>query len=285
MSAKEQVRLGLVGDSTLDNIVWVPEPGDCTTFILRSILGSERSVVHNFAADGFRSDEVLFGGNAVLSRAARRAAGDPFPEHTAAPLFRPLGAADAIDPPLTHVVLSVGGNDIREVLGDMARVPEKIHSFHECYPRILQGLRGLAGSPKVVVVFQYPPCAVIEQNTYGIYEAMALLPGSGNGMEKMFALMEHIYRPIVPLCAALGVPIIDLRRSFDAHNTSLYSMQIEPSALGGLLIARLIAHVINNHDFSSASKLYVLPPARHEASHVLRRDCSFDESLIQQEPN
>ena len=55
----------------------------------------------------------------------------------------------------------------------------------------------------------------------------------------------------------LKVVIIDLSRTFDIYNDSLYECQIEPSYEGGKLISELIEHVIKNHDFEGESYIYL----------------------------
>ena len=106
----------LLGDSTLDNLVWA-DPS-VSSQLVAAAGGAARIV--NLAADGFTTSDVLFGGSAVLSRAARRAAGDPFPESATAPppFFAPLDALDAVPglagpDAVPFIVLSVGGNDVR----------------------------------------------------------------------------------------------------------------------------------------------------------------------------
>ena len=72
--------------------------------------------------------------------------------------------------------------------------------------------------------------------------------------------MEALYAPILSLAAELRLPILDLPNSFDIHNDDLYSHQIEPSATGGLLLAHMIAEVVQQHDFSAlgVSRLYTM---------------------------
>ena len=70
-----QPTLILVGDSTLDNILWVPSPSSCIASQLRATGFN----VLNYAADGFTTDDVLNGGKPLLSRAARARVGDALP--------------------------------------------------------------------------------------------------------------------------------------------------------------------------------------------------------------
>ena len=99
---------------------------------------------------------------------------------------------------------------------------------------------------------------------YGVYRAIGALPAARLGLPdgagavaKIHALMERVYAPVLALARELGLPVIDLPRSFDCRDAGLYRMQIEPSAAGGALIAELVAHVLRAHDWGAArSVLY-----------------------------
>jgi lysophospholipase L1-like esterase len=86
--------------------------------------------VSNLAADGFTTTDVLLGGEAKISYRARINAGDPFPISSSSSgyNFLPLSALSnlscqsSLKP--SHIVLSIGGNDIRHILSSM-------HMLHE----------------------------------------------------------------------------------------------------------------------------------------------------------
>lgn len=84
MSGASPKRVVLVGDSTLDNVVWVHHDGGLS---VTDHLKSRGFTVVNFAADGFTSGQVLEGGAATISKKARAEVGDPFPP---GPVFQPL---------------------------------------------------------------------------------------------------------------------------------------------------------------------------------------------------
>jgi len=93
----------------------VADPAECVTELVKASLGAGWSV-HNLAADGFTSADTLHGGVVRVSRAARVRVGDPLPDEDGAGQFTPLvhlaclpGIAEGF------AVLSVGGNDLREV--------------------------------------------------------------------------------------------------------------------------------------------------------------------------
>lgn len=265
----------LLGDSTLDNVVWIAhEAGALSVPEHLRALTSAR--IHNFAADGFTSADVLNGANAVISRSARAAVGDPFPTLRGgppAPFFAPLDALDALNSSAgerkPYGVLSVGGNDVREILGAMHRLPIALAELHDNYPRIVERALG-ATDGKLVIVLCYQP-ALDADSAYGVYAAIDSappLPGwpaaGVTAQRKLQALIDIAFAPILEIARKLGLAVIDLPRSLDPRNANLYRCQIEPSSEGGAIIARLIAHAIQHHDPARGSALYVLPPGATE---------------------
>jgi len=233
-------RVILLGDSTLDNVVWVQhEEGSlCVADHLKEALqqhtSTSRYEIVNWAADGFTSEEVLRGGDANISRAARESFGDPFP--TPNP-FAPLalleggrgGGGDAAAAATS--VLSVGGNDIRHILRDMSSLPSVIATFAANYAEILPRVASATKDGRVVIVMQYRP-ALDDDDVYGVYAAMSTLPGSGSALEKLHALMEHIYVPVLELARRYGLPVVDLPNTLDPSTRADFKCQIEPTQHG-----------------------------------------------------
>ena len=269
-----------LGDSTLDNVVWVAGRGRPVRDHLIELSGPGMTVV-NLAADGFTTGHVLHGGPATISAAARSEAGDPVPGDVMK--FTPLthlaalpGARDAT------VVLSVGGNDVREILGAMHHLTTRLEKLWQNYPKIVSSVLGV--SPRLVLMLQYGPAFGADKH-YGVYRAMETIPGPGDGLQKLFGLFEMVYPPILELARVHRLPIVDLPRTFDVHDATLYRSQIEPSdkvqfaadawlrslsqphafcclrLQGGRLIASLLKHVLEHHDFEGGtSQFYYLPP-------------------------
>eukprot|EP00746_Dinoflagellata_sp_MGD_P003144 gnl/MRDRNA2_/MRDRNA2_106113_c0_seq1.p1 gnl/MRDRNA2_/MRDRNA2_106113_c0~~gnl/MRDRNA2_/MRDRNA2_106113_c0_seq1.p1 ORF type:complete len:312 (-),score=35.07 gnl/MRDRNA2_/MRDRNA2_106113_c0_seq1:96-1031(-) len=246
------MHLALLGDSTIDNVVWTDHPGEVSAQ-LRALLRSSGTLVSNLAADGFTSKKVLHGGVPTISLVKRQQAGDPFPETGNDGIFRPLEALESLDPPPTHAVISIGGNDIRAILGCMHRLKQVLQEFQSNYSLILDRVCKIV--PNVILMFQYRPSLHMDES-YGVYRAIGTLPGSGNVVDKMNHLMEEVYRPILKVASQRRLPVVDLPRSFDIEDSSLYRCQIEPSEAGGKIISDLISHLVLHHDFGSSSKLY-----------------------------
>ena len=251
-----KLEVTLLGDSTLDNIVWVANTEEAVPAQLKERLG-EQAVVINFAADGFNTKDMLEGQVPSISYAARLHA-DPFPIDEG-DAFYPLifiqGSAS------THAVLSVGGNDVREILGRMDLLQERIMQFMINYPIIVSQI--VSQIPKLTICLQYRPSVL--DSPYGVYQAMAAVPGPGSAVQKLNKLMETVFPVIFQAARQHGLPIVDLARSFDINDSSLYVSQIEPSAEGSKLIAGLLSHVIKHHDFAAEpSTFYFKPPGTDE---------------------
>jgi hypothetical protein len=81
----------------------------------------------------------------------------------------------------------------------------------------------------------------MDEKFYGVYAAMATLPGFGSAASKLNTLMQRVrtlnhkqnqnrtqtlfnfqvYAPILALASAHGLAVIDLPNTFDADNTQL----------------------------------------------------------------
>lgn len=245
-------RVALIGDSTIDNLVWVGGIKKSVPALLHHHL-QHSFVIHNLAADAFTSEDVLKGACPVVSGHARAAAGDPFPTSSPSGKFEPLKEVAKLKP--DYAVLSVGGNDVREVLGGMHRLPARLAALQKNYPLIVQSIVQ-GGTERLVLMTQYRPHRT-EDEAYSVYAAMATLPGPGDPLQKLHGLMQLVYAPIFELARAHRLPIVDLTRSMDCDNEGLYCCQIEPSAAGSELIAGLLAHVLQNHDWEKGgSRVY-----------------------------
>ncbi|CAK0907681.1 unnamed protein product [Prorocentrum cordatum] len=240
----------LLGDSTIDNVCWTGHPHEVTEQ-LKSLLPEAR--ITNYAADGFNSTDLLRGAAPRISAEKRREIGDPFPE-LSDDVFKPLDHVASMSPPPSHAVVSIGGNDVREILGRMDMLQSIIQGFHSNYMEILGKL--CASVPNVILMFQYRPAFHMDRGGYGVYQAIGSIPGPGDSVDKINSLMLTCYAPVLAKARDMQLPIVDLPRSFDIYDDELFCCQIEPSAKGGAEIAKLLSHTLQNHDFSRASKFY-----------------------------
>ena len=259
------MKVALIGDSTIDNIYWIINQGNGEATAIsqeKSVSGQlrkmmEDTIIDNLAADGFTTDNVLRGGSTSISFNARKSV-DPFPI-SAGVTFKPLDWLENKD--YTHAVLSIGGNDIREVLPRLSQSEFKlkpiIEKLQENYEKIVKDICNEV--PNLILMTQYQPS--MKQSNYEVYEKLGdYNVDNFNGLtpqEKMHLLMKIVYKPIFAFAQKLKLPIIDLTNSFDPMDGTLYVSQIEPSVEGGKIIATLIKHVLSNHKFNeNESTLY-----------------------------
>lgn len=239
-------KVALIGDSSLDNILWV-EAGQSISKQLHAV----DVAVCNLAADGFTTADVLHGSRSVISSSARRFQ-EPI-RWSSGNIFRPLEQLGALQPQPTHVVLSVGGNDVRHILGSLSqpeRLQRTLQTLMENYVGIANKIRQICPRATLILMLQYRPCCDPDEDRhYRVYAAMetvTMLPGGPQfsrrttSLQKLNALMESIYRRLLPQLMHLQPKIIDMPNSFNVHSKAHYSHQIEPSAEGGQIIADLI---------------------------------------------
>lgn len=281
MTAKDHVVL--LGDSTIDNVCWTNHPHEVPEQ-LRTLL--PEAFVTNLAADGFTSSDLLHGAVPAISWRKRSEVGDPFPKCSEGGRFAPLRVLQSLEPKPTHAVLSIGGNDIREILSNMDQLPYVIDDFRRNYAAILEEL--CRSVPNVILMFQYRPSFAMDAGGYGVYRAIGSLPGPGDAVSKLNQLMATIYQPVINEARRRRLAIVDLPRTFDIHNDELYCCQIEPSAKGGTLIATLLSYVFKSHDFTGPSMLHLIHDGapRTEANDEclnwsIPHDASDEEVLLQ----
>ncbi|HSM05118.1 MAG TPA: SGNH/GDSL hydrolase family protein, partial [Longimicrobiales bacterium] len=207
------MHIALLGDSILDNAPYTDGLPDVTAR-LEERLGPDGRVTL-LAVDGSMMDDID-------------------------------GQVAHIDPTVTHVVLSVGGNDaieVSDVLGrPVGRVGEAfavfdhvIADFRRSYRAALEALLS-AGRPAVVLT--------IYDGWFGPDEAPMLRTA-----------LRSFNDVIIGEATSRGLPVIDLRRV--CTRASDYANPIEPSSSGGDRIAEQIEAVVRHYDFDRGSA--VLP--------------------------
>lgn len=237
----------LVGDSVLDNSYWLDDKTSDITQQLNTLTDYQ---VHNIAVDESVTKDILNGvipkDHYVSSRTYPYPVGDDGKVYPLT-LLKDLGSQD------TFTVLSIGGNDSRGNLQTMLFGPDamwnqlmNVHGLSKLYPEVVDRITQI--TPKtVLVIFYYP------------------FRGSENGQTNIFAsfwqpitiLMDRWRKFVVNIAAEKKLPIIDLSQTFNPDDRSHYGKtHIESSNKSGLVIAKLIKHVVNTHDFSGPSRLY-----------------------------
>lgn len=147
----------------------------------------------------------------------------------------------------THLVVSAGGNDAlgeTSILGEAScTVGEALCLIHEVHSRF----RGAYRSMLKVLAEVGKPVAICT-----VYDA---IPGLGRAEQAALAGFNEV---ILREAFSAGLPVIDLRLVCSKESDFSHVSAIEPSAVGGAKIARVIAEVATTHEFRSRrSVVYV----------------------------
>lgn len=277
-------KIVLLGDSTLDNDHWVTTKKGTVTEQLRLKL-SDQAFVLNLAMDGFKTADVLKG--------AKKDIGVSDSKHTDEffnPLLELMEIAEYEQP--TDIVLSVGGNDVRECLSELIFSPPEsridelnalLKTLQDNTLQIIDELKKACPNSNIIITLLYTP--YIKSDIYFIYYLMQQFAenkalkkdcltyldiffykcfGRSQNVEdqsiiQLYKIMEAAYSPIIEYAKTLKIPILDLASTFDYTDENLYTAQIEPSGEGAALMAELLSHIITHHDFEHDSMIYSKP--------------------------
>ena len=156
----------------------------------------------------------------------------------------------------THLFISIGGNDALGILqsfsNPIANLGEGFHQFYgirqefeNSYGQMVSKV--LSYDLPTIFCTIYNPCF-----NHSELERVAdyILEGTSNMvLQKMAMSALPTFNDIIfQEAAKAGVPVMDLRLIF--NEDSDYANPIEPSAAGGLKIAKIIKEIVYNHDFS-----------------------------------
>ena len=167
----------LLGDSTLDNRIWVSSAKEAIEGQLKS---TSKAKIVNHAYDGFTTEDVLNGGdiggvlqaiNGFSTYMSEKGAslGDK-----AYPLQSLENEIKASPEDIHYVVLSVGGNDFRVRLTNPLALIREIPKVQERYLEILDKIQEIKGKNICpILMFQYRTDA--NNDYYGVYTVMKVL--------------------------------------------------------------------------------------------------------------
>jgi hypothetical protein len=209
----KMITIALVGDSIFDNGAYVATENEVITHLKRRVGANSDAII--VARDG-----------AVVADVSKQVS--TLPDN------------------VTHIAISVGGNDAlrnidvlarpaRSVAEALATVADIRDVFGSAYGRMLDEVEK-AGIPTMV-------CTI-----YDVRLPDPLQRRAGN--LALSAFNDCILRE----AAARKLPVVDLRVIFDDPND--YANAIEPSGSGGSKIASVVNHVAAMHDFKGPSSLY-----------------------------
>ena len=157
----------------------------------------------------------------------------------------------------THLVISIGGNDTLGILAEFSRKTENIgdsflkvydlkKSFESDYIKMLT--KALSFNLPTTLCTIYHPCFNhSETERMSDYMSFGV---SNDTLQKMAMAALPIFNDIIFQEAVnFNIPVIDLRLIF--NDESDYANPIEPSAIGGVKMSKVIKKVVYEHDFSA----------------------------------
>ena len=157
----------------------------------------------------------------------------------------------------THLVISVGGNNAMRKLNELSRAARNIgdgfltfHDFRESFESgyIEMLTNALSFNIPTTLCTIYNPCfSHSEMERVSDYMSHDV---NNETLQKMAMTALPIFNDVIFQEAVnFNLPVIDLRLIF--NDKSDYANPIEPSAIGGLKMAKVIKEVVYKHDFLS----------------------------------
>ena len=214
----------LAGDSIFDNGSWVPGDPDVATQV--KSLFDIKDKVTLLAVDGD-----------IINGVADQLKGLP---------------DDA-----THLFISVGGNDALGMLGTMRKAVSSVaegflhfHKIRKEFERMYQAMlsNALSYNLPTTVCTIYKPC-LSHRNAIRMFSHSESGLTSEQQQKVANTALPIINSVISKEAIKAGLPVIDLEVIF--NNVTDYANDIEPSAVGGMKMARIIKEIVDTHDFST----------------------------------
>ena len=136
----------------------------------------------------------------------------------------------------THLFVRVGGNDAIGFANILTSGDRILTEMTEAYASFREGYRNMLD-------------AVLKR---GLPTTVCTIYDSIPGLEKEAVVTLSIFNDVILREAfAFGLPVIDLRLVCSVASDYSVDSPIEPSWNGGAKIARVIARVADNHDFTA----------------------------------
>ena len=220
----------LAGDSIFDNGSWVPGDPDVATQV--KSLFDIKDKVTLLAVDGD-----------IINGVADQLKGLP---------------DDA-----THLFISVGGNDALGMLGTMRKAVSSVaegflhfHKIRKEFERMYEAmlLNALSYNLPTTVCTIYKPC-LSHRNAIRMFSHSESGLTSEQQQKVANTALPIINSVISKEAIKAELPVIDLEVIF--NNVDDYANDIEPSAVGGIKMAKIIREIVISHDFSiNRTKVY-----------------------------
>lgn len=287
---RPNTQITLIGDSTIDNRIWVDgfiknliytklgightTPEQRIYRHQHGIIKPELSVAENLRVqlpntinivdatnDGFTSTNILKGGYRDKVFGQGKGTFSMFPNE----YFSPLKAHEKDIINSDCIVLSVGGNDVREFLQLSRAVPANIRkqyinqqfpivlaTLKTNYLNIIKNIRSLNPNARIIIMTQYYPSAI--QSNYKIYDFMkevAKVVGINDTNPDPLSVIQHVVQQtlgdiLTSIKDDANLVVADITSSLNPLDKTNHTSQIEPSGKGGKKISQMLHHLINN---------------------------------------
>jgi lysophospholipase L1-like esterase len=247
LAPKNEIKtIVLLGDSTLDNKTWTGDKPCVTEHLERLFSEPNRPKVLNYAVDCFQTSDILNKKSNRGDSSMTVVFNHPhFEKGSPVNVLEKLSQTEDV----SHIILSVGGNDLRNALQSIRSMNDLAGCAAELqknYLEIIEEIRQRKPNAQLILMTQY---AVDSTNdVYGIYALLKRLDPSKAPINTLTDLMGKIYAPIFAKAEECGLPIINMKKSLDHTDTRNFVSQIEPSSQASSVIASLIKNVIEEHN-------------------------------------
>lgn len=248
----EDTNVYLVGDSVLDNFIWLKNPQQNLTQQLKAKTKNQNNIF-NFAVDETETDDILKGKTPGhhYQEGRLKYKLENYPVSADGKVYPIELIKKNKNPSKKNVaVLSVGGNDARVCLYCLAQGWQGVYNkmeekgFSKNYAEIVKSLIDATGN--VILVLVYKPYKDFFPQYHSEFDKLL------DVVRKMLLAQARVFK----------IPIIDLSKTFDPNDPTHYgegngTSPIEPSNKSSQFIADLIAAVINDFKFGTdSSKIY-----------------------------
>ena len=163
----------------------------------------------------------------------------------------------------THLFVSVGGNDALGMLGAMRKAVSSVaegflhfHKIRKEFERMYQAMlsNALTYNLPTTICKIYKPC-LSHRNAIRILSHSESNLNSDQQQKVANTALPIINSIISKEAIKAGLPVMDLEIIF--NDVADYANDIEPSAAGGMKMAKIIKEIVEIHDFSiDQTKVY-----------------------------
>lgn len=309
MDSGPQKSIVVLGDSTIDNRVWLGMEkyhlflgqnhilSKALHFISwfnpfkpKSVIENLRQQMPHFefidrTNDGFTTKDLLNGAyrDKVFGQGAHRF----FPHEYFTPLAtKEIEHADSI-------ILSIGGNNFREFIQTALSItdesrrkrfiedeyPTVFKEMQEDYQKILKEIIARNPNAHLILMTQYYPSlcqkTLLNKNIYDFMTELGTIFNKGNAQEMIVEVMKDCYSGIFKFLAQdaqmrhAKISVVDVTSSLNPNFPENHAGQIEPSNLGGKRIAQMLLHTIERGT-EALGKIYRFAPGFFSQSPQMR---------------